>query len=408
MEVLQQQMVMVSDEVTTLKNELIALKGAHAALHQSAAESGQKNVRDLGDQSSRIDRIERKVDEIKETAERGGSYKKPRSLMEAKEVQVEKFLGSMTDSRAKFLAWGERIRDKVELFDSALGEAMLRAEKHTDVITAEVSLSWGISLASSKELHGFLKDRTDGVANSVCRCNKTGVGLETWRMLAKQYNPMTLTNTMNASHMETHPRGATKLSDLPACLSEWELNLRRCVQEGRDPPNDATKRLALLRMLPAKEKQSIWNVANQLYPTFQDLLSKVHELIRDEVDNKNGVSPMDIDQLEVEGAADTWETTNQTLIGKGPDGEDMVYSLQRKGMRCASSKRVEEKGLAAETKIRRRVNGTLMAAPGADEVRTGQKSAMPNLMCTGSPVKSGQRSLARRKARARAKVKSAS
>ena len=58
MEVLQQQMVMVSDEVTTLKNELIALKGAHAALHQSAAESGQKNVRDLGDQSSRIDRIE--------------------------------------------------------------------------------------------------------------------------------------------------------------------------------------------------------------------------------------------------------------------------------------------------------------------------------------------------------------
>ena len=197
MELLKQQMVMVSDEVTTLKNELIALKGAHAALHQTAAESGQN----IGNQSNRIDRIEQKVDEIKETAERGGGFKKPRSLMEAKDVQVEKFLGSMTDSRAKFLAWGERIRDKVELFDSALGEAMLRAEKHPDAITAEISSQWGISLLSSRELHGFLKDRTDGVANSVCRCNKTGVGLETWRMLANHYNPMTLTNTLNASHL---------------------------------------------------------------------------------------------------------------------------------------------------------------------------------------------------------------
>ena len=176
MELLKQQMVMVSDEVTTLKNELIALKGAHAALHQSAAESGQNTARDLGDQSSRIDRIAKQVDEIKETTDRGGSFKKPRSLMEAKEVQVEKFLGSMTDSRAKFLAWGERIRDKVELFDSALGEAMLRAEMHNEVITADVSLAWGISALSSKELHGFLKDKTDGVANSVCRSTKQGSG----------------------------------------------------------------------------------------------------------------------------------------------------------------------------------------------------------------------------------------
>ena len=73
-----------------------------------------------------------------------------------------------------------------------------------------------------------------------------------------------------------------------------------------------------------------------------------------------------------------------------------------KGMRCALSKRVEEKGLAATTKILRRVNGTLKAAPGADEVRTGQRSALLNSMCTVSPVKSGQRNLAKGRAVARA------
>ena len=141
----------------------------------------------------------------------------------------------MTDSRAKFLAWGERIRDKVEIYDPQLGDAMLLAERHPDSITEEVSAKWGISSVASKELHRYLKDRTDGTALSVARCNKTGVGLETWRMLAKQYNPVTLTSTMNATHLESHPKGAAKLSDLPGCLSEWELNLRRCVQEGRTP-----------------------------------------------------------------------------------------------------------------------------------------------------------------------------
>merc|ERR1712026_327759 len=143
-------------------------------------------------------------------------------------------------------------------------------------------------------------------------------------MLAKQYNPVTLTNTLNASHLETHPKGASKLSDLPLCLSEWELNLRGCVEEGRQPPDDSTKRLALLRMLPTRQKQAIWDVANQLYPTFQDLLSKVHEMIRDEVDCKNGSSPMDIDQLDAEDAGGKWVSTGQTMIGKGPDGEEAI------------------------------------------------------------------------------------
>ena len=73
MEVIRQQMTVVSDEVQTLKNELLALKGAHAALHQSTVESGQSNAANFGDQSNRIDMIAKKVDDIKVSAERGGN-----------------------------------------------------------------------------------------------------------------------------------------------------------------------------------------------------------------------------------------------------------------------------------------------------------------------------------------------
>ena len=109
-------MTVVSDEIATLKNELIALKGAHASLHQNTIETGQNTAANMGEQSSRIDAIAKKIDGIQVAAERGI---KPKALMESKQVTVETFAGSMTDSRAKFLAWSESVRDKVDLFDNS-------------------------------------------------------------------------------------------------------------------------------------------------------------------------------------------------------------------------------------------------------------------------------------------------
>ena len=117
---------------------------------------------------------------------------------------------------------------------------------------------------------------------------------------------------MAAERLEKNPRGAKTLADIPQRMSEWELNLRRCVQEGRTPPGDATKRFALLRMLPQKQREAIWPVANKLYPSFQDLLLKIQEMVQDEVDIKNGAGPMDIDELEAGDGEDDWENTGQT------------------------------------------------------------------------------------------------
>ena len=73
-------------------------------------------------------------------------------------------------------------------------------------------------------------------------------------MLAKQFNPRTLQGAMTAQYREQHPQGASKISELPERLLEWERDLRICLQEGRTPPSDEMKRLALLRMIPAKER----------------------------------------------------------------------------------------------------------------------------------------------------------
>ena len=109
------------------------------------------------------------------------------------------------------------------------------AEKETNPITAEKSSALGVSAAESRELHSFLKDRTGGLAASVVRDNVKGVGLESWRLLCKQFNPKTLMGTMAANQLETHPKAASKMSELSGCIMEWDKNLRRCVQEGRPP-----------------------------------------------------------------------------------------------------------------------------------------------------------------------------
>ena len=140
----------------------------------------------------------------------------------------------------------------------------------------------GIGERANNELQSFLKVHTTGTASALVRGNKSGVALESWRLLCAEYNPRTLSSTMTAQHLESHPKGASKLADLPSCLLTWEKNLQRGLLEGRSPPSEETKRLALLRMIPKEQREKLWDVADKLYPTFADLRAKVQEMIRDD------------------------------------------------------------------------------------------------------------------------------
>ena len=101
--------------------------------------------------SSKVVGIQQKIDDImmNTNASKGGSFK---SLIEPKNVTVEVFHGSVADSRAKFLSWGERVRDKADLLNPTFGEAMLQAENRDEPITIEESQRMGVSPQQSREL----------------------------------------------------------------------------------------------------------------------------------------------------------------------------------------------------------------------------------------------------------------
>ena len=228
------QLSALTDELTVLRNEMIQVKSAHAALHQGAVETNAGNVKMFEEQIARMSQIEGRMGSIAQNAQSGpgGEAMKKRPLIEAKQVTVEVFTGSVADNRSKFLAWAERVKDRITLYEPGLIEAMKNVEHKTSPISADESRAIGITDAASREMHGFLKGRTEGTAHSIIRSNRSEVGLESWRLLATQFNPKTIQSTMSAEHLERNPKGASKMSEMPARLLEWERNLRRCLDEG--------------------------------------------------------------------------------------------------------------------------------------------------------------------------------
>ena len=66
-------------------------------------------------------------------------------------------------------------------------------------------------------------------------------------------------------------------------------------------------------------------------------------MLQDEADAKQGVAPMQLDNVEPE---EDWKSTGAVLTGKGPQGEETLYLLQQRG----SMTRVVPKGGKRGTK----------------------------------------------------------
>ena len=78
-------------------------------------------------------------------------------LIEPKQINVPEFNGGLTDGRAKFLEWNERVKDRVGLYNTVLVDAVTEVEMQTNPITAKKSSDMGITKRSSQELHGFFE-----------------------------------------------------------------------------------------------------------------------------------------------------------------------------------------------------------------------------------------------------------
>ena len=111
MDALRQQVIALTEELTVVKTELVNVKAAHANLHQQTSESNAATAKSFAEQRSRFDTIETQMGSGK-----SGTDKKP--LIEPKQVEVHKFQGAMSESRAKFLEWSELVKDRVGLYEA--------------------------------------------------------------------------------------------------------------------------------------------------------------------------------------------------------------------------------------------------------------------------------------------------
>ena len=210
-----------------------------------------------------------------------------------------------------------------------LADAMKNIERTSTIISREMSEEKGVTAQSNRELQAFLKDKTSGIAGAIVRGNKDAIGLETWRLLWAEFSPQTLTSTMRSQQLEKFPKPAKNMSEMSKRLLDWERDLRRCSEEGRSLPSEEEKRLALLRLLPGPQRKALWDTADQLFPSFTSLLSKVHKMIQEEHDAQLGFGPMELDNVDDDG--DGWKPTGQILTGKGANGEEALFALQRRG-----------------------------------------------------------------------------
>ena len=125
------QITALTDEISTLRQEVIQIKAAHATLHQGAVDSNNQHHAAYGEQAQRIVKLEQHLEDLSRSPPAsGGAFGsgKGKDLIEPKQVTVETFTGAFTDSRSKFLSWTERVKDRVGLFDPNLVQAMNATE----------------------------------------------------------------------------------------------------------------------------------------------------------------------------------------------------------------------------------------------------------------------------------------
>ena len=168
MEALVAQVRSLKEEMETITNEIV----------KASTDAHSTTTRTLTDHGIRIGGIEGKLADVTKKAESFTGSGKQKSLIDIKNIVVGQFAGSLTDGRAKYLEWCEKVRDRCELYDRSLTKALAEVAGKAEEVTEEESRKLGVDSQASAELQGFLKEHTQGTAASIVRNNIKGVGLE--------------------------------------------------------------------------------------------------------------------------------------------------------------------------------------------------------------------------------------
>ena len=98
----------ITEELGMLKQEIVGVEASHASLHQQSVDHSVLTAGRSAEAMTKIQQIEEKMANITGPS----TDKSKKSLIEPKQVEVEKFAGAIMDSRAKFLTWSERVSSK--------------------------------------------------------------------------------------------------------------------------------------------------------------------------------------------------------------------------------------------------------------------------------------------------------
>ena len=79
---------------------------------------------------------------------------------------MAEFAGALSDTRSKFLEWGEDIKDRTALYDQKVADAMTAVENRAEAVTELLSKELGVGPQENAELQGYLRDRTKGTAGA--------------------------------------------------------------------------------------------------------------------------------------------------------------------------------------------------------------------------------------------------
>ena len=241
--------------------------------------------------------------------------------------------GKMSYDTKKPEVWLQDLRDYVAGRTRELDQLLDWIEKQTDEITMDSARRAYVGCLDcatidevSRQLWSFIgpliKENAEkaSIFRNVARHN----GLEAWRRIAEPINDDKSLMRKDLLPLVNNPRGATTIEDLEAKLEVWNTNCRLMLENGGALPDDESRRVAFIEMLP--DELSVHATMRLDDPDF-DSFTKVKKwalkygkvLLSTKARKKRGpLNMVDLDKLVSE------QGSQQGLESEEDDDEDWV------------------------------------------------------------------------------------
>ena len=196
------------------------------------------------------------------------------------------------------------------------GESMLEWAKEShatidDTVLREEATRrrWEHADHVNRQLHVALVSLCRDEAMTIVRNGLKGQGLDAWRKLTKEYDPVTPQANLRLLKRILQP-SQQSLPNLRSYMESWEHDLRRYEARTGEQLPDSVRRLTLQAICPSALQQHLEFHAIRL-PTFSDIKVEIESYLDIKV-SPSGAAPMEVDSLESKG-----KSKGKSTWGKG-------------------------------------------------------------------------------------------